>query len=266
MQGLRTQAVQAGRILAPKLERRRWGYFVWVIALGVIGIPEIIAAKWSHWLPFTTISGMTGHLERQHNWVELIVVAVIVFVVFSTVRVRPQPQALEPTKDSPGRTPGGRLTIKQSPAAADREGQPLGREAIRFDDHYAPGIFFISAALACIAVGVATYAATRAWDDRPHHYQPAYVLYGTLAVLWLIIPSLVAFTWGKDPPYPTLFRTISNLEDWFKARRWQIKDRLIGPYIAWLIAFVILWGLVVLLLHLTLYPFPNITHILNPKG
>jgi hypothetical protein len=258
--------VQPGRVLAPRVEHRRWGYFVWVIALGVIAVPEIVAAKWSHWLPFTTISGMTGHLERRHNWVELVVVAVIVFVISSTVRVRPQPEAVEPTKDSPGRTPGGRLTIKQPPEAAGKERRSAGAEATRFDDNYAPGIFFISAVAACIVVGALTYVATRAWDDPPHHYQPAYVLYGTLAVLWLIIPSLVAFAWGKDPPYPTLFRTIINLEDWFKNRRWQIKDLLIGPYFAWLIAFAILWGLVVLLLHLTLYPYPNITHILNPNG
>ena len=29
---------------------------------------------------------------------------------------------------------------------------------------------------------------------------------------------------------------------------------------------VIVWGLVVLLLHITLYPFPNVTHLLNPDG
>jgi hypothetical protein len=260
--------VKAARILVPRIEHRRWGYLVWVIALGVIGVPEIIAAKWSHWLPFTTISAMTGHLERHHNWVELLVVAVIVFVILSTVRVRPEPKTIEPTEQHPGRTAGGRLTVKQSSeAVADgRRDTPAEADAIHFDDDYAPGIFFLAAVAACTAVAAATYAATRAWDDPPQHYQPAYVLYGTLAVLWLIIPSLVAFTWGKDPPYPTLFRTIINLEDWFKNRRWQIKDRLVGPYLAWLIGFVVLWGLVVLLLHLTLYPYPDITDILNPNG
>ena len=31
-------------------------------------------------------------------------------------------------------------------------------------------------------------------------------------------------------------------------------------------AKVVVWGLVFLLLHLTLYPFPDITHLLNPTG
>src|SRR5436853_4299704 len=37
-------------------ERRRWGYWVWGIAAGVILVPELIAAFSAGWLPFTTIS------------------------------------------------------------------------------------------------------------------------------------------------------------------------------------------------------------------
>src|SRR5205823_669902 len=44
--------------------RRRWGYWVWGIGAGVTVIPELIAAFGAGWLPFTTISKMTGHLER----------------------------------------------------------------------------------------------------------------------------------------------------------------------------------------------------------
>ena len=67
----------------------------------------------------------------------------------------------------------------------------------------------------------------------------------------------------KDVPFPTLFRTIGNLEDWLSSRRlpW-----LLGPKLAWLVAYVIFAGLAILLLHLTLYPYPEITHILNPNG
>jgi hypothetical protein len=47
--------------------RRRLGYLVWLIAAGVIVGPELYAAT-AHedvaW--FTTISHMTGHLERHH--------------------------------------------------------------------------------------------------------------------------------------------------------------------------------------------------------
>ena len=35
-----------------------------------------------------------------------------------------------------------------------------------------------------------------------------------------------------------------------------------GKAVGWLLSFVLLWGMVFLLLHLTFYPFPNITHVL----
>src|SRR5207248_5241805 len=66
--------------------RRRWGYWVWGIGAGVTVIPELIAAFGAGWLPFTTISKMTGHLERRHSVLELVVIALLVWVV-STVRV-----------------------------------------------------------------------------------------------------------------------------------------------------------------------------------
>jgi hypothetical protein len=46
--------------------KRRWGYWVWVVGASVILVPELIAAFGAGWLPFTTISKMTGHLERRH--------------------------------------------------------------------------------------------------------------------------------------------------------------------------------------------------------
>jgi hypothetical protein len=44
-----------------------------------------------------------------------------------------------------------------------------------------------------------------------------------------------------------------------------VSDR-IGKGAAFLVSFVLVWGMVFLMLHLTLYPFPNITHILNHGG
>jgi hypothetical protein len=61
-------------------------------------------------------------------------------------------------------------------------------------------------------------------------------------------------------PFPTAFQTVANLEEWLRR-----KGRF-GPFLAWLVTYVIAAGLVILLLHLTLYPYPDITHILNPKG
>ena len=99
--------------------KRRWGYLIWVVAGLVIGVPEITAAISSGALPFTTISGMVGHLEHRWVWVELIVVAGIVLPVFAAVRV--PPKKTEPDDGAqPARTPGGRLTLR--PEAA--EGTP----------------------------------------------------------------------------------------------------------------------------------------------
>jgi hypothetical protein len=244
-----------------RLRKRRWGYLVWLIAAGVIGVPEIIAAAWSHWLPFTTISTMTGHLERRHNWVELIVVALIVLVVFALARVRPSYRvrgAAETSNEASAsghfrRTPGGRLSTLER----DKERKPGS-----YDDELAPALFTVCAIVSLAGIGVGTWAATRWWDDA-RHFQPAYVLYGSLGLLWLVLPSLAAFLFKRDVPFPTMFRTIGNLEEWLETRHWPWS---LGPKLAWLIAYVIFAGLAILLLHLTLYPYPDITKILNPNG
>ena len=70
--------------------KRRWGYWIWVVGASVILVPELIAAFGAGWLPFTTISKMTGHLERRHAALELVVIALLVWVIYSTVRVPPR--------------------------------------------------------------------------------------------------------------------------------------------------------------------------------
>lgn len=236
--------------------KRRWGYLVWGVAGAVIAVPEITAAVDSGALPFTTISAMVGHLERHHNWVELIVVAAIVFAVFSTVRVPPRTRsgvARATTGQQPIRTPGGRLTLRAPTRTA---------AAAEFDEEDASWIFMAAAVLSAAVVAAATWAVSH-WCDDVHHYRPAYALYGLLGLLWLVVPSVLAFGLGRDMPFPTLFRTVNNLEEWLRSRSWPLS---LGPLLGWLVAYVILAGLVILLLHLTLYPYPNITKILNPNG
>ncbi|MDQ2982638.1 MAG: hypothetical protein M3R70_01750 [Actinomycetota bacterium] len=242
------------------VQKRRWGYLVWVVAGIAIAVPELIAAIDGGALPFTTISEMVGHLERRWPVVELAVVAAIVFLLFSTVRFPPQTPRTEGTPEGgsgeelkPTRTSGGRLTVQAPPT------QP---SAASFDEQAAPAWFGVAAVLSFALVIGATLAAIAWWDD-PHHFHPAYVLYGLLALLWLVVPSIYAFVKGTDPPFPTLFRTITNLEEWLSSRPWLGR---FGPVLAWLVAYLILTGLVILLLHLAFYPYPDITHILNPNG
>jgi hypothetical protein len=248
--------------LASRTSKQRWGYLLWGIAALVIGVPEITAAADHGALPFTTISGMTGHLERHHSWVELIVVALIVLAVFSIVRVSPRSRSGAADGFSVGnsqadqssqalRTAGGRLTFRAKAATETTD---------EFDDSGASMLFALAAFASLAAIAVGTWAATRWWDD-PRHYHPAYVLYGSLGLLWIVIPTLLALVRGSDMPFPTLFRTLGNLEESIASWRPGI-----GPALALGVSYVIYAGLAILLLHLTLYPYPDITKIINPHG
>lgn len=247
--------------------RRRFGYLVWGIAAAVIVVPELYAA-FAHedvaW--FTTISHMTGHLERHHVWVELLVVAIIVLAVFSAFRVPPQlPEARAKARSKaeadgpadPGRTVGGRLTLR-----ADKRATPT--EADKFDADEASKWFVVAAIVSLAAIALATLAVVEWWPDKDHvHYHAAYVLYGLLGIFWVLIPTSVAIVWGEDA-FPTLFRTVNNLEEW--VRPWSPRGHPVGLMIAWLLEYAVLAGLVILLLHLTFYPYPSITKIINPNG
>jgi hypothetical protein len=236
-------------VLAALNRKRRWGYWVWGLGAAVILVPECIAAFHAGWLPFTTISKMTGHLERRWDAVVLVVVALIVWVVYSTTRVPPRKSG---EGEGPGRTVGGRLTVDVRAKAVDT-----------FDDEGVPPIFALCALGVMALIAGAGYAAATWWEDPKPHYHVGYVIYAMLGFFWIVLPSVLAFAIGSDVPFPTFYRTILNLEEWLAGRSWK---HSLGPALAWLMSYLILTGLVILLLHLTLYPFPSITKILNPGG
>ena len=70
------QAVQPAQ---PLTGRERWGYVFWGSLAALILVTEAIAAFWSDFA-VPTISGTTGHLEHEHDWVKLLVLGGIVIV------------------------------------------------------------------------------------------------------------------------------------------------------------------------------------------
>ena len=167
----------------------------------------------------------------------------------------------------PHRTPGGRLTFTTSSETADE-----------FDRADLPRDIWFglrTLAVAAVIIGITLWAFHH-WPNqyvevpgqarkKLPNFHVAYFLYGSIVFFWLILPSISGFG-GKEPEYPSLFRTIDNLEQEIgKDRPSEFWNR-VGKSAAWLVSFLLLWGMVFLMLHLTLYPFPNITHILNHSG
>jgi hypothetical protein len=207
--------------------REWWGYVVWGVALLVVLTPEITAAS-DHDAPWPTISGTVGHLEYLHSWVALIVVALIVFVAVQLLRY-PQDSA-QVVRQANGRalrrTSLGRFTMSRPDAASDAE--------------LSGAMIVVGAAI--VAGGSGLTAAL----EPSNRFVLAYVLYGLIAIFFVIIPSILAFWWSRDVPFPTFFRTFTNLE-----RRLHF------------VSVLIVIGLVILLIHLALYPWPGVFHQLQ---
>lgn len=201
----------------------RRGYGVWLAVGAVIAVPEIWAAAAKP--PWPTISGTVGHLETRWNIVAVIVVAVIVVIAMHAVRIpfdegRADAQVRLADGRTLGRTKGGRVT-----PYPEREDE-------------LPPLAYLLAALACVSGGGLVAAALS--DDR---WILGYVIYGLIAVCCVIVPSALAFAPAPNAPFAGVFATLADLQ-----RRLH------------LVAVVLLAGLVVLLIHLAFYPWPDVFH------
>ncbi|QIS11628.1 hypothetical protein [Nocardia arthritidis] len=195
-----------------------WGYVMWGLAGIAIAIPEFAAIFRVG--PWPTISATIGHLADQHDWVRLIVVFVIVVVAYYAVgQLRGDPEV-------PRIVAGKQLT------ANGRVTTDLA--AVR----YVNMEVYLLLAAASYIVGMAFAITDRRMN--PDSYLGAYVLYGLIALMWVIVPSVLAL-FRREVPFPTLFRTIGYLE------------RRAHP-----VAAVLLALLVILLLHLAFYPWPGV--------
>jgi hypothetical protein len=198
--------------------REWWGYAVWGFVGALIAVSELWAAAGNPWWP--TISATVGHLERLWSPVKIIVVALI---AAGAVQVLTNPPFRANYEQRPGRalrrrTENGRLTKSW---ANNQEMLPL-----------AAGYF----PAAVIAVAAAAAGAAILGGDK---FVVGYVLYGVMAIAFLIIPNVLAFFCAREVPFPTLLRTLEDLD-----------SRLHSAVL------IIVAGLVVLVIHLVAYPWP----------
>jgi hypothetical protein len=218
--------------------RERWGYRVWLIFGVIVLVPEFWAAFWKESAPFPTISGTTADLEYGRPILGLAVVGVIILCLYSAMRYPVTRTGVlaraNPTPDDPPtyfgedallpyRTPGGgRLTRSTTPV----------REVA--------AMVYFAVAFAAILVATTIAALVTGGTDE---YAVGRTLYGSILVWWVLLPNAAA--WPKrfavDVPFPPLFETVRSLE-----RRLRI------------LALVVVAGLVILILHLALYPWPSI--------
>jgi hypothetical protein len=199
--------------------RELWGYGVWFFVAIVFAIPEVWAGFGSP--PWPTLSITIAHLEGLWPGTRVVIVAIIVFLIFQAVRY---PFRHTGEFDSPpgrpprGRTVNGRLTKHPDDVAE------------------LAAVLYLLGAIA-IMIGGALNAAHATSDQ----YVVGYVIWGLFWVFLVGVPNALAFFFARDIAFPTLFRTIIDLEN-----RWRPA------------AVLTVFALVILALHLVFFPWPNI--------
>jgi hypothetical protein len=204
------------------------GYLVWAIALWAFAIPELYGAFAGHNGRVPTLSNTVGNILYSANELSFDVVGVVVLGVMHAVRV--QLPARQQVQDVPPDTPVG----------AHRKAVPRGRSGrlaptdpqtvLPIVAWYYPvaGAIVVAAFLVPILTG-ASKQHVGEWG------------YGALGVVLFLIPGVLAYRHARLVPFPTLFTTFLDLE------------RRSPP-----LAIVVGTGLVFLMIHLILYPFPAI--------
>jgi hypothetical protein len=119
---------------------------------------------------------------------------------------------------------------------------------MEFDDDTTSTVVAVALLGLWALVGAATWAAARWWGDGPH-YHPAYVLYGLTALVWIVLPSVLAFLTARDAPYSTLARSVANLDAWLGSRGGTMRGLLMALLFGYLISMA-----AYVLLHVILAP------------
>ena len=234
---LRERWIELKKRFAGVTESEKWGYGVWG-AMGVVfAVPELCAVGQGCDFPWPTISTTIGHLLDKAPVVALIPVALIVMAGFFVFRLNPsRPPQIANDRYLIVRTPEGRraklqfVSYEQLAPAASASGKALiGPTRTRWRSL---PYFVVATCVVIVGFVIAIPSGNR--------YLTGYVGYSLIAVFWVIVPSVAAYWLKKDVPFTTLVYTVGIL-----GRRL--------PIVAALTASL----LVILLLHLALYPWPS---------
>lgn len=171
---------------APPRDDLHRGYRFWGVVTAVILLVELAGAG-SGWLdrnvgvtiPWTTISGMVGHLEDLWPGTAVFVVAIIAPAAFYALG------PLEPAHQSKL----GRWYLKSPPSK-------------RAQWYTLWVVFAASAVVGLFAVSI--------FDDN---FVRAYFIYGALFAFGIVIPSILVLAFDRDVGFTSLFVTIKHLRE-----------------------------------------------------
>lgn len=224
------------RRFAGATRSEKWGYGVWGAMGLVIAMPEISAVGKGCDFPWPTISTTVGHLQELWPVVALIPVALIVMGAYFAFTLMPSsPPTIADDENLVVRTSEGRRTKVAFTSYEQLAAAPAADWSVR-DPARRP-------LPALPYFGVATLAVIAGWvvalgiDDR---FATGYIGYSIIAIFWVILPSALAYWFRRDIQFATLTYTVGML-----GRRL--------PIVAAMTAAL----LVILLLHLALYPWPS---------
>ena len=206
------------------------GYLFWGVTIGVILLVELLGAL-GGWLedqigvdvPWTTISGMVGHLEDLWPATAVIVVAVLAPAAFYALAPVGPPDELGPLR----RGASGRWHRQRDESRSPTD--------LTWTLGYPPWLVFAI----CAVVGL---AAVLVFEDDYHR---AYVIYGALFFFGIVVPNILVLA-RRKVGYPSLFVTVSHLRE-----RRDLK--------AVVVTIALSAGLAILVIHLAFYPWPDIT-------
>ena len=207
-----------------------WGYVAWAVAAWAFAIPEVYGAAAGHNGHVQTLSTTVGNLLNHHDYLSPIVVGLLVFAVIHVVRIQiPAALTTSPTDSSDQGNP--------KPDEFEVPAGMSGRVTQKPDSEVLP-VAMLYDAIALVAVGLAFLIPVLLTPNRQIVGEWGY---GVLALALFFVPGMLAYRHGQLVPFPSLFRTILNLEKHSRA-----------------LAIVFSAGFVFLMIHLVFYPFPSI--------